>query len=174
MHQNDIHGLRLRGWHTASCVYSNLAFFAAMSVPPCVHLPWMFTMWTVGTTSTVFHATMDPTWRLADNAACALFEMMCMGTMWGWDAAWTVAAGPVLFVVQRAVSAGFEVDAVLVFSNLGSLAWHGHYDVLAIVLISFAMWYQNMLGAHPMPWCHAMFHVGMALAGWMLWGRHCP
>tara|TARA_Y100000590_G_scaffold15281_1_gene18357 strand:+ start:683 stop:1222 length:540 start_codon:yes stop_codon:yes gene_type:complete len=174
MHHNDIPGLYRRGWHAPSCVYSNLAFFMAMSMPPSWNLPWMFTMWAVGTASTVFHATMDSTWRLVDNASCALFELICMGTMWGWDMSWTVASAPLLFLAQHAVSSGFEVDAVLVFSNLGSLWWHGHYDVLAIVIISFGFWYQNMLGSRPLAWCHAMFHIGMAVSGWMIWARHFP
>lgn len=174
MHYNDVESLYRKGWNSPNCVWSNAAFFVAAFLPPCPSWLWCFTMWCIGVASSVFHATMDSRARVADNVCCALFEVTCLGSAWGWPTWLVLALWPCTYLAQIAVSRGFEVDAVLVFSNLFTLWWHAHYDVLGVVLFSFACWYQNMLGSSPISWCHSVFHVGMALAGHMLWGYTCP
>ena len=128
----------------------------------------------LGMASFVFHATLDPWARVADNLFCALFELVCLGACWNWSPLTVCGLWPLTYAAQVIVSKGFEVDALLVFSNLFTLWWHGHYLPLAIVVTSFAFWYQNMLSSTPLSWCHALFHVGMALAGHILWSRTCP
>ena len=169
MHYNDISGLRKRGWHLPVNVWTNAAFLLAAAYPPNPSLTWQFTMCGIGLASGFFHATMNPKARVADNVFCALFEIVCLGWCWDWPPVVTWCMWPIVYLAQISVSKGFEVDALLVFSNLFTLVWHGHYLSLSVVLLSFACWYQNMLGARPLPWCHAAFHVGMALAGYLLW-----
>lgn len=169
MHYNDIPGLRKKGWHRPVNVWSNAAFFIAAAFPPRPSMTWQCTMWGLGFASWVFHATLEPWARVGDNVFCALFEIVCLGWCWKWPPAVVWLLWPFVYAAQVVVSKGFEVDAVLVFSNLFTLWWHEHYVPLVIVVVSFAFWYQNMLGARPLAWCHAVFHVGMALSGYLLW-----